>query len=91
MTLKGSSLPKKFMMEKNLQSLKGVKGGEKSIEASLSSIRALTNSREWKLPEGTERDDFMRFIETLKSDETYQQTITMFTIMYFYERKKAKS
>ena len=33
----------------------------------------------------------MRFIETLKNDETYQQTITMFTIMYFYERKKGQS
>lgn len=55
---------------------------------SLSSIRALTNSREWKLPEGNERDEFLRFIETLKEDETYQQTITMFTIMYFYDRKK---
>ena len=75
-------------MERNIQALKGQRNGQKSIEASLSSIRALTNSREWKLPEGPEKEQFMNFIETLKKDETYQQTVTMFTIMYFYEKKK---
>ena len=60
----------------------------KSIEAGLSSIRALAHSREWNLPEGAEKEEFQKFIETLKDDETYQQTVTMFTIMYFYEKRR---
>lgn len=38
------------------------KNGEKAIEASLSTIRALANSREWTLPEGDEKEEFYRFI-----------------------------
>ena len=54
----------------------------------MSSIKALANSREWNLPEGAEKEEFQKFIGTLKDDETYQQTVTMFTIMYFYEKKR---
>ena len=66
------------------------KNGDKNIEAGLSTIRALTNSRDWQFPEGKEKEEFLKFIETLKQDETYQKTITMFTIMYFYEKRAAK-
>ena len=36
-------------LDQGLEKMKN-KQGEKAIEASLSSIRALTNSREWTLP-----------------------------------------
>lgn len=87
---KGSRQGKRDSLGKHGTTGKGVQGQQQSVEAGLSSIRALTRSREWKLPEGAERDEFMRFIETLKKDETYQETITMFTIMYFYEGRGGK-
>lgn len=45
----------KHHLDKRLDYLKKDKNGEKTVEASLSSIRALTNSREWQLPEGSEK------------------------------------
>lgn len=35
-------------------------------------------------PEGKQREDFLKFVESLKYDQNYQNTITMFTIMYYY-------
>ena len=32
-----------------------MKSGEKNIEASLSTILALTNSKDWQFPEGAEK------------------------------------
>ena len=39
-------------------------------------------------PEGKEKQEFIRFVEELKEDKDYQNTVTMFTIMYFYAKKK---
>lgn len=38
-------------------------------------------------PEGKEKQEFLRFVEGLKEDKDYQNTVTMFTIMYFYAKK----
>lgn len=38
-------------------------------------------------PEGPEKQEFLKFVEGLKNDQNYQNTVTMFTIMYFYEKK----
>ena len=38
-------------------------------------------------PEGQEKREFLRFVEELKDDKDYQNTVTMFTIMYFYAKK----
>ena len=38
-------------------------------------------------PEGREKQEFLRFVEELKEDKDYQNTVTMFTIMYFYAKK----
>lgn len=38
-------------------------------------------------PEGKQREEFLKFVDGLKHDQNYQNTITMFTIMYYYEKK----
>lgn len=40
--------------------------------------------------ENSEKEDFLRFLETLQADYHYQNTITMFTIMYYYQKKNKK-
>jgi hypothetical protein len=42
-------------------------------------------------PEGKEKEDFLKFVDELKHDKNYQNTITMFTIMYYYEKKTGQS
>lgn len=42
------------------------------------------------LPSEHEHADFLKFVEGLKDDANYQNTVTMFTVMYYYEQKGKK-
>ena len=52
----------KLSTSKHTGAIKLTKNGDKNLQAGLSTIRALTNSRDWQFPEGKEKEEFLKFI-----------------------------
>lgn len=60
--MKINDVSRKLSTQKHTSGIKVTKNGDKNLEVGLSTIRALTNSRDWQFPEGKEKEEFLKFI-----------------------------